>query len=242
MSPRIIVRSWLTREEIGVCHDWTVERIKPENVNRYSHALRYTDDASTNYAIQMNGKVCEAGAHKHCLGDIKKLYRGFDPDRGSDLKFFSEKVEVKGMIGLYRQLLIYPIRLWEIGAYETQDFTVLMMARADRFVIEGEPDSPHQWTGQVELVGWVTKPEFLTKHKIAGDPKGHPLASKLEPGTPYMHMGDLRDIATLANGKVITDCVTCGARGEFGYRKDGQMHWYCPEHRLGQWYADARRR
>ena len=102
---RNFVRVRLNQGEIGICHDWTVERIKPENVNRYSHAIRFTDDASTSYAIQMNGKVCEAGAHKFCLGNIDQLYRGFEPDKGSDLKFFSEKFDVKGMQGLYRQYL-----------------------------------------------------------------------------------------------------------------------------------------
>jgi hypothetical protein len=33
----------------------------------------------------------------------------------------------------------------------------------------------------------------------------------------------------------------CGRMGVFGYRDGNGMKWYCTEHRLGQFYADARR-
>jgi len=36
-------------------------------------------------------------------------------------------------------------------------------------------------------------------------------------------------------------CPHCGRWGLFGYRKSGVMVWYCADHRLGQYYADARR-
>jgi hypothetical protein len=39
---------------------------------------------------------------------------------------------------------------------------------------------------------------------------------------------------------VFTECCPCGAEGEFGYQTDQGMRWYCAEHRLGQWFADAR--
>jgi hypothetical protein len=33
----------------------------------------------------------------------------------------------------------------------------------------------------------------------------------------------------------------CGSAGEFGYRDkvSGEMTWYCVQHRLAQWWADA---
>jgi hypothetical protein len=38
-------------------------------------------------------------------------------------------------------------------------------------------------------------------------------------------------------------CPKCNQSAVFGYRnKDtGEMAWYCTEHRLGQFWADARR-
>jgi hypothetical protein len=38
-------------------------------------------------------------------------------------------------------------------------------------------------------------------------------------------------------------CACCAERGLFGYRdkQTGVMAWYCAAHRLGQFYADARR-
>jgi len=36
-------------------------------------------------------------------------------------------------------------------------------------------------------------------------------------------------------------CQQCGRLGEFGYRwNDGSMRWFCGEHRLAQFWADAR--
>jgi hypothetical protein len=36
-------------------------------------------------------------------------------------------------------------------------------------------------------------------------------------------------------------CPECGQIGEFGYRcRDGTMRWFCAEHRLAQFWADAR--
>jgi hypothetical protein len=36
-------------------------------------------------------------------------------------------------------------------------------------------------------------------------------------------------------------CQQCGWLGDFGYRfSDGKMRWYCAEHRLAQYWADAR--
>jgi uncharacterized protein (DUF3820 family) len=36
-------------------------------------------------------------------------------------------------------------------------------------------------------------------------------------------------------------CCTCGGPAHFGYRDkaSGKMRWYCAEHRLAQWWADA---
>jgi hypothetical protein len=37
-------------------------------------------------------------------------------------------------------------------------------------------------------------------------------------------------------------CPRCDSPGAFGYRNsEGQMIWYCAGHRLGQFWADARR-
>ena len=38
-----------------------------------------------------------------------------------------------------------------------------------------------------------------------------------------------------------TACRQCGRSAEFGYRADGEMHWYCADHQLAVSYADARR-
>jgi hypothetical protein len=36
-------------------------------------------------------------------------------------------------------------------------------------------------------------------------------------------------------------CVQCGGKGEFGYRNsEGELVWYCADHRLAQCWADAR--
>jgi hypothetical protein len=36
-------------------------------------------------------------------------------------------------------------------------------------------------------------------------------------------------------------CARCGQPGIFGYRnQDGELAWYCAEHRLAQYWADAR--
>jgi len=37
-------------------------------------------------------------------------------------------------------------------------------------------------------------------------------------------------------------CPQCGVDGVFGYlKKDGDLIWYCADHRLGRFWADARR-
>jgi hypothetical protein len=38
-------------------------------------------------------------------------------------------------------------------------------------------------------------------------------------------------------------CPKCGLWGLFGYRnkQSGELNWYCADHRLGRYYADARR-
>lgn len=37
-------------------------------------------------------------------------------------------------------------------------------------------------------------------------------------------------------------CAQCGGEGVFGYRNtDGDLIWYCADHRLGRFWADARR-
>jgi hypothetical protein len=37
-------------------------------------------------------------------------------------------------------------------------------------------------------------------------------------------------------------CPQCGVDGVFGYlNKDGDLIWYCADHRLGRFWADARR-
>ena len=46
-------------------------------------------------------------------------------------------------------------------------------------------------------------------------------------------------------GKLTTDtdtCPQCGRFGIFGYHnQEGALIWYCGQHRLGRFYADARR-
>jgi hypothetical protein len=41
---------------------------------------------------------------------------------------------------------------------------------------------------------------------------------------------------------MVPRCLTCGAGGEFGYRnkETGELIWYCADHRVGRFYADAR--
>ena len=46
----------------------------------------------------------------------------------------------------------------------------------------------------------------------------------------------------MAAEEPVLRCPQCGVEGVFGYRnKDGDLIWYCAEHRLGRCYADARR-
>lgn len=37
------------------------------------------------------------------------------------------------------------------------------------------------------------------------------------------------------------DLCHCGARSTYGYKRADGLIWYCADHRLGQWWADARR-
>jgi hypothetical protein len=37
-----------------------------------------------------------------------------------------------------------------------------------------------------------------------------------------------------------TQCSKCGNAAEFGYITEGAMTWYCGEHRLARYWADAR--
>jgi len=37
-------------------------------------------------------------------------------------------------------------------------------------------------------------------------------------------------------------CVKCGGPAEFGYKIEGEQQWFCEQHRLAHYYADARRR
>ena len=50
---------------------------------------------------------------------------------------------------------------------------------------------------------------------------------------------------TLDKDKLTTDtdsCPRCGRLGIFGYHdREGALIWYCGQHRLGRFYADARR-
>jgi hypothetical protein len=39
----------------------------------------------------------------------------------------------------------------------------------------------------------------------------------------------------------MSESCHCGSRGLFGYRTESKLTWYCEEHRLAQWWADARR-
>jgi hypothetical protein len=36
-------------------------------------------------------------------------------------------------------------------------------------------------------------------------------------------------------------CIVCGGAARFGYRNGDQWDWGCAQHRLAQWWADARR-
>jgi hypothetical protein len=46
-----------------------------------------------------------------------------------------------------------------------------------------------------------------------------------------------------ASNSLADRCPTCGGDGQFGYRNKlrGGWTWYCAAHRLGQYWADARR-
>jgi hypothetical protein len=49
-------------------------------------------------------------------------------------------------------------------------------------------------------------------------------------------------LAQPSKGTTIYACPQCGVDGLFGYlNKDGDLTWYCADHRLGCFWADARR-
>jgi hypothetical protein len=46
-------------------------------------------------------------------------------------------------------------------------------------------------------------------------------------------------MASVAVKPIIDHRCHCGANGAFGYLVDGSWKWFCREHRLRQWSADA---
>jgi hypothetical protein len=49
-------------------------------------------------------------------------------------------------------------------------------------------------------------------------------------------------LAKPVDSLAIYACPQCGVEGVFGYRnKEGGLIWYCADHRLGRFWADARR-
>jgi len=49
-------------------------------------------------------------------------------------------------------------------------------------------------------------------------------------------------LAQPSENSTIYACPQCGVDGVFGYRNsDGDLIWYCADHRLGRFWADARR-
>ena len=53
---------------------------------------------------------------------------------------------------------------------------------------------------------------------------------------------EMRLTMSLAQPSERTTCPQCGLDGVFGYRnKDGDLIWNCADHRLGRFWADARR-
>jgi hypothetical protein len=46
-------------------------------------------------------------------------------------------------------------------------------------------------------------------------------------------------MASATAARTVTESCHCGAAGAFGYRNDGVMQWFCAEHRLRQWSANA---
>jgi hypothetical protein len=72
----------------------------------------------------------------------------------------------------------------------------------------------------------------------------------LDAGTDFRHVANIIEanwtapVAAIAQGlDQVPRCPTCGADGEFGYRNKGTggWTWYCAAHRLGEFWADARR-
>ena len=55
----------------------------------------------------------------------------------------------------------------------------------------------------------------------------------------------MRRVLTMTSSKLTADtdtCPRCGRFGIFGYHnQEGALIWYCGQHRLGRFYADARR-
>jgi hypothetical protein len=47
-------------------------------------------------------------------------------------------------------------------------------------------------------------------------------------------------MASVAVKPIIDHRCHCGADGAFGYLVDGEWQWFCAQHRLRQWSADAR--
>ena len=52
----------------------------------------------------------------------------------------------------------------------------------------------------------------------------------------------MTDAAAVSLRREVSQCLChCGKPAEFGYRnKSGALDWFCADHRLAEWWADAR--
>lgn len=93
-----------------------------------------------------------------------------------------------------------------------------------------EKNYSHCW-----IDGQIPKPDFILRKQIADGSN-----SGLELGTWFMDKGHLDEIPVdWFHQREL--CPICRERGVFGYKVKSQIVWYCREHRIGMWWADARR-
>jgi len=173
-----MIKIKLQPEHMALCENHAREMMK--NRSRISRSVSWRGGERDSLEVQVNGKACE-WATAVCFGLDPRRVLNWDTRCGdeTDLQAAGKNIDVKGSQNPKAVLLIYSreITQW----YEKKRFDTLLFARACPLPT-------------VQLVGWISKAEFLQLHDEA--PHGA-YGPKLDPGTWYMHMQALRTVESL---------------------------------------------